>query len=270
MSRIALIAGAGALPAALVADFSVRGQPVLVCAPEGVTPDALPVDLAFRFERLAPFLRHLGDQGITQVVLAGAIHRPVLDPSLFDRETAGFVPALMAAMQGGDDAALRWVIGLIEAFDLNVAGLVDVAPGILASEGVMSARTPSRDEITDAARGGAILDALAPVDVGQGCVVASGLCLGIEALYGTDALLADVASHRPERAPHRGGVFIKRAKAGQDLRADLPTVGPATIAAAVDAGLSAISLQAGRVVILDREGVAAAANAAGLALWAQP
>ncbi|MCL4674763.1 MAG: UDP-2,3-diacylglucosamine diphosphatase LpxI [Pararhodobacter sp.] len=269
MNAVALIAGAGALPAALVTALSAQGRPVLVCAPEGVRPDTVPVDLTFRFERLAPFLRQLGDQGIDQVVLAGAIHRPVLDPALFDRETAAFVPALMAAISGGDDAALRWVIELIEAFDLTVTGLADVAPGLLAPEGVLTARSPSEGERSDATRGEAILEALAPVDVGQGCVVASGLCLGIEALYGTDALLADVARHRPERAPQRGGVFVKRAKAGQDLRADLPTIGPMTIEAVLDAGLRAICLQAGRVVVLDREAVVAAADAAGLALWAR-
>lgn len=266
MSRIALIAGAGALPAALAEHLDAP----LVCAPEGVQPAGLGVAQPFRFERLVPFLRALGDGGVTEVALAGAIHRPRLDPALFDRETAALVPDLLAALAGGDDAALRWVIGLIEDFGLRVAGIAELAPDLLADAGVLSSRVPTAAEQADAARGGAILDALAAVDVGQGCVVAGGLCLGIEALYGTDALLADVARHRPERAPQSGGVFVKRAKAGQDLRADLPTIGPETVAAVRAAGLSALALQAGRVVLLDRTATLAAADAAGLALWAAP
>lgn len=265
MSPVALIAGAGTLPAALAAHLA---QPALICAPEGVMPAGLGVDLAFRFERLAPFLRALKDRGIARVVLAGAIHRPVLDPSLFDRETAAFVPDLVAAMQGGDDAALRWIIALIEDFGLRVVSLGEIAPGLLAPAAVLSARAPSARELADAGRGAAILSALAAQDVAQGCVVASGLCLGVEALYGTDALLADVARHRPERAPQSGGVFVKRAKAGQDLRADLPVIGPTTIAAAVAARLSGLCLHAGHVVIVERGAVLAAADTAKLALWA--
>ena len=111
MSAIALIAGAGALPAAVAAALP---EAPLVCALDGIAPDGLAVDLVFRFERLVPFLRSLGDRGVETVVLAGAVHRPRLDPALFDRDTAALVPDLLAAMQGGDDGALRWVIGLIE------------------------------------------------------------------------------------------------------------------------------------------------------------
>ena len=266
MSRIALIAGAGGLPAELAAQLDAP----LICAPAGVQPQGLAVDMVFHFERLSPFLRALGDQGIESVALVGAIHRPRMDPALFDRETATLVPQLLAAMKGGDDSALRWIMALIEDYDLQVKGLAELAPSLLAAEGVLTTRAPTEAEQGDALRGHAILDALAPVDVGQGCVVADGLCLAVESLYGTDALLADVARHRAERDPQQGGVFVKRAKLGQDLRADLPTIGPDTIAAARAAGLSGIALQAGRVVVLDRPAVLAAAEAAQITLWATP
>lgn len=245
-------------------------QAPLICAPLGVQPQGLAVDLPFAFERLVPFLRALNDRGIEQVVLAGAIHRPTLDPSLVDRETALLVPGFVQAMQGGDDAALRWIIALFEEFDLAVVGLADVAPALLCPEGVLTPRAPTTAERADAARGRAILAALDPVDVGQGCVVAQGLCLGIEALYGTDALLRGIAANRPQRAPHTGGVFIKRAKSGQDLRADLPTIGPETIRLLVDAGVMGLCLHAGHVVMLDKDAVLAAAAESGLTLWAEP
>ncbi|MEZ5751653.1 MAG: UDP-2,3-diacylglucosamine diphosphatase LpxI [Paracoccaceae bacterium] len=265
MSRVALIAGAGDLPAELASHLP---QPVLVCALAGVTPP-LAVDLEFRFERLVPFLRALGDRGVDTVVMAGAIHRPRLDPALFDRDTAGMVPQMLAAMQGGDDAALRWVIGLIESFDLRVAGIAELAPALLLEQAIHT-RAPTAAEQADAARGISILAALDDVDVGQGCAVASGLCLGVEALFGTDALLSDVARHRHTREPQAGGVFIKRAKAGQDLRADLPTIGPGTIAAAQAAGLTGLCVQAGHIIVLRRAETLATAQAAGIALWAVP
>lgn len=266
MSRIALIAGAGALPAELAAHLDAP----LICAPAGVVVEGVAVDLVFAIERLVPFLRALGERDVTEVALAGAIHRPALDPSLFDRETATLVPGMLAALGQGDDATLRWFLVLFEDFGLTVKGLAELAPGLPAPEGVLTARGPSLAETEDTERARAILSALAPADVGQACVVAGGLCLGIEALYGTDALLADVARNRPTRQPLRGGVLVKRAKDGQDPRADLPAIGPGTVSAAVAAGLSGIAVQAGRTVILRKAETLSAAEAAGLALWAEP
>lgn len=265
MSRVALIAGSGDLPAELAAELEAP----LVCALADARPAGLSVDVTWHVERLVPFLRDLGARGIDTVVMAGAVNRPRLDPSLFDRETASLVPDLLAAMQKGDDAALRWVIALIEDFGLRVAGLAELAPSLLADEGLLAGPDPSGALRADAARAGQILQTMGPLDLGQGCVVARGLCLGIETLFGTDALLEDVARHRPTREPRVGGVLVKRAKPGQDLRADLPTIGPATIAAAQAAGLTGIALEARRVVILHRADTLTAASAAGISLWAE-
>jgi len=271
MTGVAIIAGGGLLPAELADALAQRqGTAPMICAPEGTAPEGLQVDLAFRVERLAPFLRHLVDAGVSVVSFAGPVHRMALDPALFDPETATFVPRLVGAMQGGDDTILRAVMDLFEEYGLDVQGLGSLAPQLLAREGVLGSRPPNEAEIADAARGAEVLKALSPVDVGQGCVVAGKLCLAIEALYGTDAMLSHVAACRDSRAPHKGGVLVKRAKAGQDLRVDLPAIGPATISAAQAAGLTGVCLQAGHVVILDRAETLARAEAAGIALWAVP
>lgn len=271
MSRVAIIAGEGNLPAELAAILrQTPGEAPLICAPEGVRPQGLDVDLTFRVERLAPFMRHLTDSGVGVVSFAGPVHRMALDPSLFDPETATFVPRLLEAMQGGDDATLRIVMALFEEYGLEVQGLASLAPQLLAAEGVLGARPPNAAEEADAARGLAILEALSPADVGQGCVVAEQLCLAVEALYGTDAMLAHVADCRDSRIPNKGGVFIKRAKAGQEKRMDLPAIGPDTIAMAQSARLTGICLQAGHVVLLQRDETLARADAAGVALWAVP
>lgn len=267
MTDLALIAGRGRLPAELAA--ALPGRP-LVCAPAGSAPEELSVDLVFHLERLAPFLKELARRGIDRVALAGAVDRPRLDPALCDPETAALIPALLAAMAGGDDATLRALIALIEEFGLAVAGIGDLAPALLAPEGALTARAPRAGEEADAARGLAVLEAMGAADVGQACVVAGRLCLGVEALYGTDALLADVAARRASREPQRGGVLVKRMKPGQDRRADLPVVGPETVVGAVRAGLTGICLQAGGVVMLERAVFLAEADRAGLAVWALP
>lgn len=264
MSRLAIIAGEGDLPAELVAQLPA---PPVVCAVEGSAPAALAPDRTFRIERLVPFVRRLRRDGVEAVVFAGAVHRPRLDPGLFDPATAVLVPRLLPALHGGDDAVLRGVIEVFEEQGLAVRGVGDVAPGLLAATGVLGAVQPDAGMEADAARGAEILATLAPLDLGQGCVVAKGLCLAIESLFGTDAMLEHVAACRAMREPRRGGVLVKRTKEGQDLRVDLPAIGPATVDAAVAAGLSGLCVQAGHVVILHRTLTIAAADAAGIALW---
>ena len=267
MSRLALIAGAGDLPAELAAHLAER--PV-VCAVHGHPPAGLMPDITFRIERLVPLMRQLLDAGVSEVAFAGAVHRPRFDPALFDPETAALMPRLLPAMQQGDDAILRAVLDVFEDHGLAVQGIADCAPGLLAEEGVLGATVPDAALEAEAARAAHILHTLAPLDLGQGCVVAGGLCLAVEALFGTDAMLAHVAACRETREPKAGGVLVKRAKDGQDLRVDLPAIGPATVAGTRDARLSGIGLQAGRVVILRRAETLAAADAAGIALWAVP
>ena len=268
MTRLALIAGQGALPAAVIAALPERP---LICALDGFPPDITP-DITFRLERLVPFLNALTDQGITEVAFAGAVQRPRLDPALFDPATAQLVPRLLTAMQAGDDATLREVIALFEEADLTVKGVADIAPALLPGPGVLAGTLTPRDE-ADAARAATIVSALGAVDVGQGACVAQGLCLAVEALPGTDAMLAGLATLpatlRPD--PHQGrGLYYKAAKPDQDRRIDLPTIGPNTIRHAAAAGLGGVAFAAGSVICLNLTEMRTEAARLGLFLWSRP
>jgi DUF1009 family protein len=266
MTALALIAGKGALPAALVAALPERP---FICALDGFAPDGLAVDQVFRVERLALFLRLLEDRGITEVVFAGAVERPRLDPSLFDPQTATLVPRLLAAMAQGDDATLRVVIAVFEEAGFAVKGVAEIAPALIPGPGLLTGTLTAQDE-ADAERAAAIVAALGAVDVGQGAVVAQGLCLGVEVISGTDALLATVAALRPDLRPGPArGLFYKAPKPGQDLRIDLPTIGVETLRGAAGAGLGGVVIAAGGVICLDLPAMIAEARARGLFLWAR-
>jgi DUF1009 family protein len=265
--RTAIIAGQGRLPAALAAAMA---EPPLVAALDGFAPEGLTVDLRFRVERLVPFLRALERDGVGRVIFAGAVTRPRLDPSLLDPATAELLPRLMAAMAQGDDATLRAVIAVFEEFGFAIVGVEEAAPALLPGPGVLAGTVTPRDE-ADAARAAEIVAALGAVDVGQGAVVAQGLCFGVEALPGTDALLAQVAglgALRPDPARGRG-VFYKAAKPGQDRRIDLPTIGTETLRAAAEAGLGGVAFQAGSVICLELSDMQRIAGELGLFLWAR-
>ena len=268
MTRLALMAGTGALPAAVIAALPTRP---LVCVLDGYAPAGVTPDLTFRLERLVPLLRALSDQGVTEVAFAGAVQRPRLDPSLFDAATAGMVPRLLAAMQSGDDATLRAFIGIFEEERFTIRGLADVAPALLPGPGLLAGTLTEQDQ-ADASRAAAIVTALGIVDVGQGACVAQGLCLAVEALPGTDAMLAQVvnlpAALRPNPA-HGRGLLYKAPKPGQDTRIDQPALGVQTLINAAAAGLGGVVFQAGSVICLDLPAMQAQAAALGLFLWSR-
>ncbi|KEO51693.1 LpxI family protein [Thioclava pacifica] len=261
----ALIAGSGLLPALLKG----AAPDLLICEMIGAPCDLEGDHLRFRIERLVPFLDELTDRGIKRVVFAGAMQRPAIDPEQFDPRSAQLVPRLAMAMQAGDDATLRAVIELFEEWEFEVIGAHEIAPDLLPAEGVLCG-TPSAVDEHDAQRGAEIVSALGASDIGQGAVVARGLCVAVETLPGTDAMLEFVRYHKGLRADLKGlkGVFYKAPKPGQDRRVDLPAIGVQTVANAAAAGLSGIAFEAGGVMLLDRAAVVEAAEAAGLFLWA--
>ncbi|KFE35326.1 LpxI family protein [Thioclava atlantica] len=262
----ALIAGSGRLPA-IVAEAAPG---LLVCEMIGAPCDLTGEHLRFRIERLVPFLDELTDRGIRRVVFAGAMQRPAIDPEQFDPRSAQLVPRLAMAMQAGDDATLRAVIEVFEEWEFEVVGAHEIAPDLVPDEGVLCG-APGVVEQADAERGAEIVAALGASDIGQGAVVARGLCLAVETVPGTDAMLDFVRHHKGLRRDLNGlkGVFYKAPKPGQDRRVDLPAIGVTTVENAAAAGLAGIAFEAGGVMLLDRAAVIAAAESAGLFLWAR-
>lgn len=259
MSRLAIIAGSGALPRLLA-----ETTPAVIVRMAGVEAEVSgAVEITARYERFGALFADLRAAGVTELCLAGATRRAALDPAALDAETIALVPRIMEAQGRGDDALLREVVAIFEEQGFAVRGAAELRPDLTAPEGAICG-TPAPDG--DAARARAVLAALGPLDVGQAAVAGRGQMLGIETLQGTDAMLRFVA----DTAPASGGVLVKRAKPGQDLRVDMPAVGPDTVALAAAAGLSGIELQAGHVLLLDPDAVRAAAEAQGIALWAVP
>lgn len=267
MTKTAVIAGTGLLPGVVIRALQAGGGVPRVAALSGFAPDALPNGVTaegFRLERLVPFLDDLAADGVTEVVFAGAVRRPRLDPEAFDPQTAQLVPRFLAAMGAGDDAALREVIAIFTEWGFCVRGAHEVAPDLLVAPGVLCGQPDARAR-DDVARAAGILARTGPLDIGQGVVVAGGLCLALETLPGTAAMLDFVAAH-----PHPvKGVFYKAPKPDQDRRIDMPTIGPQTVEQAAAAGLAGLAWQADGVLVLERSEMIAKAKAAGLFLWAR-
>jgi len=259
---LALVSGRGALPGQVAAAQAVRP---LICVLEGYAPDGLDADITFRLETLGSLLVSLGERGVTEVCFCGGIDRLTFDPAALDAETAPLVPVFKEALQSGDDGAMRAAMKLFEQTGFTIRAAHELVPDLVAPPGVLSQKWPDAQMRADAARGAVVLAALAPLDVGQACVVGGGQVLGIEGLGGTDFLIKNL----PETPLRAQAILVKGPKLGQDTRTDMPTIGPGTVRSVLAAGLAGLVIDAGDVILLEPEAVTRACDDAGLVLWSR-
>ena len=248
MQRLAILSGGGALPAALAAAYPEALRIVFDDVPHQMPA---PVE-QHSLNRMGGLFDTLRAGGASDLVLAGAMGRPALNPAEFDAGMMAIAPRLLPAMQSGDDGILRLMIAVFEEQGFCVRGAHELLPELTVPEGLFGGPVPTDAALADASRAFDILLALSPLDVGQGAVVSAGLCLGVETLQGTDAMLRFVGE-TPEALRRGRGVLVKAPKRGQDLRVDMPAIGPDTVRNAAAAGLEGIVVSAGRVLLLQAD-----------------
>jgi len=199
----------------------------------------------------------------SDVVLVGPVRRPSLMDLRPDAEGARIMARIGRAAFAGDDGLLAAIVRVLGEEGFRVLGAHEVLTEAVGPHGQMGRIAPDAAAMADIERGAAVVRALGQADVGQGCVVQQGIVLAVEAIEGTDAMLARAAGLA---RPGPGGVLVKLVKPGQDRRADLPTIGPATLRAAAAAGLRGIAFEAGGTLLTDRVACVTEADAAGLFL----
>jgi DUF1009 family protein len=263
---LGIIAGGGHLPGRVAAAARAAGRPVFIVGLEGFAePDVLapyPHEVV-RIGAVGRILELLRAHSCQDLVMIGPVRRPSLLDLRPDAVAAKLLARAGRVAFAGDDGLLAAVVRVLGQEGFRVLGAHEILTEALGPSGVLTRAAPDAQAMSDIARGVAVVLALGNVDVGQGCVVQQGLVLCVEAIEGTDAMLARAGELRRSGA---GGVLVKLAKPGQDRRADLPTIGPVTIAAAARAGLRGVAFEAGGTILAEREATIAAADAAGLFL----
>jgi DUF1009 family protein len=266
-SPIGLVAGGGAMPFAVADSLVAHGiEPVLfalrgACDPVKVTRFRHHWIAVGQYGRATSLFRA---ENCRDLLFIGTLVRPGLSEIRLDWGTLRVIPRVLAAFRGGDDHLLSGIGGILERDGFRMVGIKDVVPDLLMPEGCLTRAVPSAGAGADIARGREVLTALGPYDVGQAVVVIDGHVVGVEDIEGTDGLLSRVARLRKEgriRAKPGSGVLVKAPKSGQDLRFDLPTVGPRTVEGAAAAGLAGIAIAAGNTIIAEPQAVIEAADA---------
>lgn len=262
------------MPLALAEQCVAVGRPFLMVRLKGFADPSLEafgggeVGLG-EFSKCFDLLRAAGCEA---VCLAGKVSRPDIAALKLDRKGLAALPGALLAARKGEDALLRYIVGLFEKEGFAVEGAHEVNANLALSEGSLGKLSPRKEDLADIALGFEVAGQIGRLDIGQGVVVCRGLVLAVEAQEGTDDMLARCARLPVALRGEPGrpmGVLVKRAKPNQEQRIDLPTIGLATVEGAALAGLAGVVGEAGRTLVADREAVIQAADRLGLFVFGQ-
>jgi UDP-2,3-diacylglucosamine hydrolase len=275
-SRVGLIAAGGAMPLAVADSLRSRGiDPVLFALTGTCDPVAV---RRFRHHwislgQLGRAVRLFRSENCHELVFIGTLVRPALSEIRLDWGTLRVIGQIWAAFRGGDNHLLSGIGRILEQEGFRMRGLKDVAPDLLMPLGCVTRKVPDEGAAADIAIAQDVLRALSPFDIGQAAIVIDGHVVAVEDTEGTDGLLARVARLRTEgrvRAKPGRGVLVKAPKTTQDLRFDLPTIGPRTVAGIDASGLAGMAVIAGNTSVIEPQIMIEAADAAGLFITGVP
>ncbi|MBI3127297.1 MAG: UDP-2,3-diacylglucosamine diphosphatase LpxI [Candidatus Tectomicrobia bacterium] len=261
--RIGLIAGSGALAGEFLSSARGRGCEVAVAAlSESVRRELEPG--ASAIAHLPPsqpkkIIRFFHSAGVERVAFAGKVEKRLLFQTLrFDLDALRFI---QRARNLADVTIMDEVVRYAEENGLRVLPQTEYLGHLLAPEGPIGRRRLKEAQRKDAAYAIRMAREIARLDIGQTVVVRKGAVVAVEAVEGTDE-----AIRRGCRLAGKGALVCKAARPKQDLRYDIPVVGPGTLDAVREGGASALLVEAGRTFLLERERLAREADAAGVAL----
>ena len=266
--KLGLIAGNGRFPFLVLDAARSQGHEVTVIAAKEEAFEELN-DAAARqgaaihwisLGQLGKCISLLHAAGATHAVMAGQVkHTKIFAGGIVPDLT--FLSVLTKLRAKNPDGLIGAVAGVLRDNGIELMDSTALLQPLLARPGVLTARAPSEEEQKDFEFGYRMADVIAGLDIGQTIAVKHLAVVAVEAMEGTDEVIG--------RAGHLAGPgvrVVKVAKPQQDMRFDVPVVGVATIQAMRVAGASALSIDAGRTLILDGQSVFASANEAGIAI----
>jgi len=271
---IAIIAGGGSVPLHVANAALSGGRKVLVI---GIKGEANPGIDRFahdwiHFGQMGRLLKLLDDHGAVELVLVGGINaRPDFSQLRLDFWTLKNLPEILSIMSKGDDSVLSGTIKMFEARGYTVVGAHEIAADLVSLPGVIAGTKPESNGFDDIKLAISAARNIGKLDAGQAAIVVNGRIVALEAAEGTDEMIARVARlNASGRLKWKGrvGVLAKCAKPQQDLRVDMPTIGPDTVTAVDRAGLAGIAIEARQVMIIERDETRRRAELAGVFIFA--
>ena len=264
MSRYAMIAGCGRFPLlALEAARKLGDDVVVVAIKEEAAPEVETLASRCYWISLGELGRLIGilkSEGLTEVMMTGQVKHTSIFSAI--RPDWRLVKVLASLPARNTDALIGGVIRVLEDEGIRMVDSTALLKPLLAGPGALTRRKPDSEEEKDIRYGRRIANALSSLDVGQSVAISERACVAVEAMEGTDAMLrraAGLVNGRPLR-------LVKASRRRAHLLFDVPVAGPQTIAVMHETGTTALAVDAGRTLLLDREEMLAMANEAGIAV----
>ena len=261
--RIGLIAGNGRFPIIFADNARKLGYHVSAVAHEGETEPELAshVDRIhwIKIGQLNKLIKAFKEDGVHQAVMLGGIKKTHVFTTLRPDFRTLALATRLALWK--DDDILREFAKELEREGIAICESTFGLEGILVEEGTLTARTPTEKEWEDIRYGWEVAHDIGRLDIGQCVVIKDRVVVAVEAVEGTDG-----AIKRGGELAKEGAVVVKRSKPQQDLRFDLPAIGPRTIEVMASVKASVLAVEAGRTILLDREIMLDKARSAGIAI----
>ena len=261
--RIGLIAGNGRFPIIFADNARKLGYHVSAVAHEGETEPELAshVDRIhwIKIGQVSKLIKAFKEDRVHQAVMLGGIKKT----HVFTTVRPDFRTLAMATRLAlwKDDDILREFAKELEREGIAICESTFGLEGILVEEGSLTARTPTEKEWEDIRYGWDVAHDIGRLDIGQCVVIKDRVVVAVEAVEGTDG-----AIKRGGELAKEGAVVVKRSKPQQDLRFDLPAIGPRTIEVMASVKASVLAVEAGRTILLDREIMLDKARSARIAI----
>jgi UDP-2,3-diacylglucosamine hydrolase len=261
--RIGLIAGNGRFPIIFADNARKLGLHVTAVAHEGETEPELErhVDRIHwvKIGQLNKLINAFKDDGVRQAVMLGGIKKTHVYSAVRPDFRALALATRLALLK--DDDILREIAAELEREGITICESTFGLEGILVEEGPLTSRQPTKKEWNDIRYGWDVAQEIGRLDIGQCVVIRDRVVVAVEAVEGTDG-----AIRRGGELAKEGAVVVKRSKPQQDLRFDLPAIGPRTIEVMASVKAAVLAVEAGRTVMLDRELLLSKASEAGIAV----
>lgn len=273
--KLAIVVGEGKLPAIFIDNVKKNNIPFLLIIFEGISVSLNLTKescLRCKFEEMSNVVERLVSEKINYIVFCGKMTRPELNFDIIQPKSLEILLPILNSLNYGDDHLFRSIISVFEDFGIKTLSIVNFMPDILISEGILTKRVPSELDRSDSDRAETILKSISSSDIGQGLVVSQGLCVAIETLPGTDAMLNFVSLHLVDCRPNKikdSGILFKGKKRDQTSLIDLPTIGLETVKGAHKAGLSGIVIEENSVIVLEKDKMISLANELGIFIWSR-
>lgn len=264
MKKLGLIAGTGDLPLAVAQEARARGYVVVAVGLEPFADKALAsaVDEVHWISvgKLGSIIEALKKAGATEAVMAGKIPKSLLYKSTIIPDLRA-VKLLFSLRNRADDSILLGITEELAKDGITLLDITGFSTGLLTPEGVITREKPTEEEWKDIRFGWDMAKEMGRLDIGQTVVVKELAVMAVEAIEGTDE-----AIRRGGKLSSGGAVIVKVAKPQQDMRFDVPAAGTDTIRTMQQVKARVLALEAGRSILIGREEVVAAADAAGISI----